>query len=307
MQQALLTATNVKKSYGDFEAVRDVSFDIKKGECFGLLGPNGAGKSTLIGMIYGNHKRTSGSMTVFGRDPDREAREIKRKIGVVTQQNALDEGLTVRENMELYASFVALPKAQRRQRIRELLEFMNIEHKEEASIRTLSGGMARRLVFVRALLANPDFLILDEPTTGLDPAVRHLIWGKVNQLKAEGKTTLLTTHYIHEAEMLCDRLVIMNKGQMITEGTPKALREKYAPGYVAVFEPFTHSAKLREVAQKMNCNINENTSGIYVRALQFEELLEFQKLCGVNALQLRPSNLEDVFLMLTGHELNIND
>ncbi len=307
MQDRLLVATDVKKSYGTFAAVRGVSFEIKKGECFGLLGPNGAGKSTLIGMIYGTHKRDSGSMTVFGLDPDRDAREIKRKLGVVTQQNALDEGLTVRENMELYASFVAVPKEQRRQRIRELLEFMNIEQKEDASIRTLSGGMMRRLVFVRALLANPEFLILDEPTTGLDPAVRHLLWGKVNQLKAEGKTTLLTTHYIHEAEMLCDRLVIMNKGEMITEGTPKALRERYAPGYVAVFEPTAPSAKLHAVAANMNCNITQNTSGIYIRTLQFEDLLTFQKLVGVSALQMRPSNLEDVFLKLTGSELNIND
>ncbi len=307
MRESLVVATDVKKSYDDFEAVRGVSFEIKKGECFGLLGPNGAGKSTLIGMIYGTHKRNSGSMTVFGLDPDTHAREIKRKLGVVTQQNALDDGLTVRENMELYASFVAVPAAQRRQRVRQMLEFMNIEHKEDTPIRTLSGGMARRLVFVRALLANPEFLILDEPTTGLDPAVRQLIWGKVNQLKEEGKTTLLTTHYIHEAEVLCDRLVIMNNGEMITEGTPKGLRERYAPGYVAVFERSTHSAKLHETAQKMKCNINENSSGIFIRTLRFEDLLEFQKVSGISALQMRPSNLEDVFLMLTGNELSIND
>lgn len=297
----IVQAQNVKKVFGTFAAVQDVSFHLEKGECFGLLGPNGAGKSTLINMLYGVIHRTDGELKVFGLDPHRDARAIKHRLGVVTQENALDEGLSVRENMELYAAFVNVPGTQRRTRVNELLEFMNLKHKADDPIRFLSGGMKRRLVFVRALLANPELIILDEPTTGLDPAVRHLLWGKVNQLRDEGKTVLLTTHYMHEAEVLCDRLLIMNRGQVIAEGTPAALRRQHTPGYVAVFEKDAHA--VQHTARARGYQVIEDSSGTYVRAPELTDLLDLQHAAGLVASQLRPSNLEDVFLKLTGQEL----
>jgi len=300
MSEPILRAHGVIKKFGDFTAVNGASFAVHKGECFGLLGPNGAGKSTLINMMYGSSIRTAGELTVFGMDPSRQAREIKRRLGVVTQDNALDEGLTVRENMEIYAAFVGLRPDKRGDRVRELLEYMNLAHKEDGPIRFLSGGMKRRLVFVRALLNSPELVILDEPTTGLDPAVRHLLWGKVNELKAEGKTVLLTTHYMHEAEVLCDRLVIMNKGEVISEGSPTALREQHTPGYVAVFEA---NPELKARAESGKLQTSEDSSGLYVRAPGLETLLRFQEETRSSALLLRPSNLEDVFLKLTGQEL----
>ncbi len=300
---AIVRARDVRKSFGKFEAVAGVTLNVQRGECFGLLGPNGAGKSTLINLIYGAARRNAGELEVFGLDPDRDARGIKKRLGVVTQDNALDEGLTVRENMELYASFVNVPGHERKSRVRALLEFMQLAHKENDNIRFLSGGMKRRLVFVRALLGNPELVILDEPTTGLDPAVRHLLWGKVNQLKSEGKTVLLTTHYMHEAEVLCDRLVIMNKGQVIAEGTPNALREEHTPGYVAAFDKGEGTA-LQDAARGQGFALSEDSSGLYVRAPELAMLLRLQDEQKRNALQLRPSNLEDVFLKLTGQELS---
>lgn len=297
MSDALIVSKDVRKSFGSFEAVRGLSLSIHKGECFGLLGPNGAGKSTFINMIYGVSRRTSGDLSVFGMDPNTQARQIKHRLGVVTQENALDESLNVRENLELYAAFVSVPKEVRAKRIDELLEFMSLAHKANDPIRFLSGGMKRRLVFVRALLNDPELVILDEPTTGLDPAVRHLLWGRVNELKARGKTVLLTTHYMHEAEVLCDRLVIMNQGQLIAEGSPKTLREQHTPGYVAVFE---NGTPLTGVARENGMEVVEDSSGLYVRAPSLEPLLDLQRQHGVHALQLRPSHLEDVFLKLTG-------
>ena len=219
----MIAASGVRKRFGEVEAVAGLDLEVRDGECFGLLGPNGAGKSTFIGMLYGVVRRDAGALTVFGLDPSTNAREIKRGLGVVTQVNALDESLTVRENMLLYAAFVGLPAARRRARVDELLEYMALSAKAEAPIRALSGGMQRRLAFVRALLGEPRLLILDEPTTGLDPAVRHLLWDKVRDLKARGATVLVTTHYMHEAEALCDRVAVMDQGRRIALGSPAQL------------------------------------------------------------------------------------
>ncbi len=298
-----MRASGVRKQFGSFEAVKSLSLNIRRGECFGLLGPNGAGKSTFINMLYGTVMRTAGELTVFGEDPAVNARAIKRRIGVVTQDNALDESLTVVENMLIYAAFVDVPKTERVARVNSLLEFMSLGHKARGPIRFLSGGMKRRLVFVRALLGNPDLVILDEPTTGLDPAVRHLLWGKINQLKSEGKTILLTTHYMHEAEVLCDRLVIMNQGTVIAEGSPEALRQQHTPGYVAVFEKKLGVDSVQQAARSHAYQMIEDSSGVYVRAPQLNQLLQFQDELKMTALQLRPSHLEDVFLKLTGQEL----
>ncbi len=301
--ETLVQAREVQKNFGEFVAVRGVSLEIRKGECFGLLGPNGAGKSTFINMLYGVVARTGGDLSVFGHDPNLNARAVKRRLGVVTQDNALDESLSVRENMLLYAAFVEVPIEERASRVDSLLEFMSLAHKRNDPIRFLSGGMKRRLVFVRALLGNPDLVILDEPTTGLDPAVRHLLWGKINDLRDEGKTILLTTHYMHEAEVLCDRLVIMNQGQVIAEGSPETLRGRHTPGYVAVFAKSKNENTVQRAAEKRNFSLIEDSSGIYIRAPELANLLDLQKEVNIPALQLRPSHLEDVFLKLTGKEL----
>ncbi len=294
----MIKARALKKNFGEFCAVNDLTLEIRQGECFGLLGPNGAGKSTFIGMTYGSVERTAGELSVFGLDPATHARVIKKRMGVVTQENALDESLTVFENMLIYCAFIGVPSQERHKRVTDLLEYMNLAHKKDDRILALSGGMKRRLVFVRALLGNPELLILDEPTTGLDPAVRHLLWGKVKELRQEGTTILLTTHYMHEAEVLCDRLVIMNKGKVAAEGSPAKLITEHTPGHVGIYN-FDSREELKSLAEKKDFIFLEDSSGIYLRASRMEDLLS----TGIPALQLRPANLEDVFLKLTGTEL----
>lgn len=297
----MILAKALVKQFGDFTAVNGIDIEIKKGECFGLLGPNGAGKSTFINMTYGTVKRSQGDLLVFGHDPSTASRQIKKRLGVVTQDNALDESLTVMENMLLYCAFVGVPKAEREKRVLELLEYMNLAHKKEARIQMLSGGMKRRLVFVRALLGKPELLILDEPTTGLDPAVRHLLWGKVKELHQGGTTIVLTTHYMHEAEVLCDRLVIMNQGKVAAGGTPQKMIQEHTPGFVGIFS-LEDKAKLNNIFSRKN-SFDEYSSGIYVRMSSLDELALLTSQHGLMPLQIRPANLEDVFLKLTGQEI----
>jgi lipooligosaccharide transport system ATP-binding protein len=214
----------------------------------------------------------------------------------------LDEELTVVENMRLYARFVGLPRAEAQPRIEALLTQMSLEHKRDAMIKMLSGGMKRRLTFVRALLADPELLILDEPTTGLDPAVRHLLWEKVQAFRQAGKTVLVTTHYMHEAEILCDRIIILNRGTVVGAGAPRELIERETPGYVAIFEPDDEPRLRRSVHPSWQ--VFHQGRQCCVRAPALEDLLELQRRSTVTALQLRPSNLEDVYLKLTGRELD---
>jgi lipooligosaccharide transport system ATP-binding protein len=223
----LIIATNLTKKFGSHLALDNLNLNIQKGECFGLLGPNGAGKSTFITLLYASSLKTSGTLSVFGLNPEKNQREVKKKLGVVTQENALDEALTVFENMMIYANFCGLKSNAAKKRIEDLLEYFSIAQKMDSPIRFLSGGMKRRLVFVRALLPKPELLILDEPTTGLDPAVRQLLWGKVKELNQQGTTILLTTHYMAEAENLCSRIVIMNKGKVLAEGSPQSLISEF--------------------------------------------------------------------------------
>jgi lipooligosaccharide transport system ATP-binding protein len=299
----MIKAKNLFKHFGDFTAVNGIDLSVNKGECFGLLGPNGAGKSTFISMTYGTVLRSSGELKIFGLDPEKNGREIKKRLGVVTQDNALDESLTVYENIMIYAAFVGVPRGERRKRVMDLLSYMNLDHKCDTKIIALSGGMKRRLVFVRALLGRPELLILDEPTTGLDPAVRHLLWGKVKELHQEGTTIILTTHYMHEAEVLCDRLVILNHGKVAAEGSPKGMIEKHTPGYVAIFSP-EEKEKVTALAQVSSLDLIEDSSGIYLRAQSLTDLTRFHTEHNLNPLQIRPSSLEDVFLKLTGKELS---
>ncbi|WP_408095786.1 ABC transporter ATP-binding protein [Peredibacter sp. HCB2-198] len=299
----MINAKSLVKTFGDFTAVNNLDLSIKQGECFGLLGPNGAGKSTFISMTYGTVQRTGGELSVFGYDPRINSREIKKRMGVVTQDNALDESLTVMENMMIYCAFIGVPRHERQKRVLELLDYMNLTHKKDTKILTLSGGMKRRLVFVRALLGRPELLILDEPTTGLDPAVRHLLWGKVKELHQQGTTIVLTTHYMHEAEVLCNRLVIMNHGKVSAEGTPKDMIHQHTPGFVGIFK-LEDRLQLEKLSQQKSFHFNEDASGIYVRAHSLHDLTSLHSDHGLNPLQIRPSNLEDVFLKLTGQELS---
>lgn len=298
----VITARGITKRFGDFAALRNLDLEVEIGQCVGLLGPNGAGKSTFIGCLYGAVARSGGDLRVFGLDPERDARAIKGRIGVVPQENALDEGLTVLENMRLYARFTGLRPKPALERIDVLLSQMSLEQKRDAAIRSLSGGMKRRLTFVRALLADPDLLILDEPTTGLDPAVRHLLWEKVLHYRKAGKTVLLTTHYMHEAELLCDRVIILNRGEVIATGAPQDLIADFAPGFVGHFSVEQEKALRSHVPAEWP--IFRQGDQTCVRAPRLEDLTALQKIANAPALQLRPANLEDVYLKLTGHGLS---
>jgi lipooligosaccharide transport system ATP-binding protein len=293
-------ARGVAKRFGDFVALEALSLEVRSGQCIGLLGPNGAGKSTFIGCLYGAVERTGGDLRVFGLDPSQDAQRIKQRIGVVPQENALDEELTVLENMRLYARFQNVRDPVRR--IEDLLEHMSLSHKRDAQIRSLSGGMKRRLTFVRALLSDPELLILDEPTTGLDPTVRHLIWNKVLSYRQEGKTVLVTTHYMHEAELLCDRVIILNHGVAVAAGSPKDLIARETPGFVGIFQ----ADQERDLKQHLDAEWQTffQARQYCVRAPQIQDLIDLQSASGVMAIQMRPANLEDVYLKLTGEELS---
>ncbi|MBV9874461.1 MAG: ABC transporter ATP-binding protein [Verrucomicrobia bacterium] len=301
----IIEARGVSKRFDDVVALHGCDLEVQEGECLGLLGPNGAGKSTFIGCLYGVVERTGGELSVFGFDPAKNARAIKARIGIVPQENALDEALTVFENMQLYARFVGVPRQTAAQRIDELLTHMALEHKRDATIKSLSGGMKRRLAFVRALLVDPELLILDEPTTGLDPTVRHLIWERVIGYRDEGKTVLVTTHYMHEAEVLCNRIVILDNGRVISMGSPRELIDEYAPGFVGYF-PLETERRLRAHLAS-DWTTFEQGRQFCIRTPNFEDLTELQQVTGITAVQLRPASLEDVYLKLTGHGLDENE
>ena len=298
----VIESRGVRKNFGDTEALRDATLAVSPGECVGLLGPNGAGKSTFIGILYGAVRRTGGELSVFGMDPATQSRDIKRRLGVVPQENALDEGLTVEENMLLFARFVGLPIAKRATRVAELLKYMSLEHKAGAPIHALSGGMKRRLAFVRALLVDPEMLILDEPTTGLDPAVRHVLWQKVGDLRRQGKTILVSTHYMHEAEALCDRVIILNHGNITAAGSPKELIREHTPGFVAIFS--TGPEVYAKLSAQAGLVVDNRGDVALVRAPTLDDLVRLQRELGIEAQQLRPANLEDVFLKITGEGLD---
>lgn len=223
----IIEAKNLIKKYGDLVAVDGVSFEVTRGECFGFLGPNGAGKTTTMRMLFGFSPLTSGSLTVFGLAVDQKIREIKRRIGIAPQEMSLDPDLRVMQNLLIYARYFDIPEEVACQRSEELLHFFKLEDKRNEPIDRLSGGMKRRLLVARALINQPELLILDEPTTGLDPQSRHLMWDRLRQLRSEGVTTVLTTHYMEEAAELCDRIIVMDFGRVIEEGRPRDLIQKH--------------------------------------------------------------------------------
>jgi lipooligosaccharide transport system ATP-binding protein len=227
-QTALIHARDLTKRFDAIVAVDGIDFDVQRGEAFGFLGPNGAGKSSTMRMIGCVSPRTGGTLRILGMDPDADGPRIRARLGVVPQQDTLDFELTVRENVIIYGRYFGLPRKALRSRADELLEFVQLDERADSKVEPLSGGMKRRLTIARSLVNDPDLLLLDEPTTGLDPQARHLVWDRLFRLKQRGATLVLTTHYMDEAEQLCDRLVVMDKGKIVAEGSPLELIRRYS-------------------------------------------------------------------------------
>ncbi len=306
MSEALISARGLTKRYGDFTAVDAIDFDVAKGESFGLLGPNGAGKSTTMRIIAATSQRTSGTITILGRDPEEHGPQIRAHLGVVPQQDNLDTELTVTENLFIYGRYFGLSKKFIRTKIEELLEFAQLEEKRDVKVDALSGGMKRRLTIARALVSEPDILMLDEPTTGLDPQARHILWDRLFRLKELGVTLVITTHFMDEAEQLCDRLVVMDKGKIMAGGSPLELIKAYSTK--EVLEVRFGSDRNKEIAptlRAMCSRMEELPDRILMYVEDGEALLEEilnKKLHPTTSL-VRRSSLEDVFLRLTGRTL----
>ncbi len=307
-RSSTLVAKGLKKSYGDFEAVKGLDFEVFPGECFGFLGPNGAGKTTTMRMIYGASIPTGGRLQVVGLDVRGNERAIKRRIGVVPQENNLDDDLRVRENLLVYGRYFDMPKKAALRRADELLDFVQLTEKADSDVSELSGGMKRRLLIARALINDPDLVVLDEPTTGLDPQARHLVWDKMRDLVREGKTLILTTHYMEEAARLCNRLVIMEDGKIVVGGVPDELVEQHVSPQVLEFRSDLQSLKeLRPILLETADNVEEGATGEALLAFtrDSDAVLERVRESGVTVENTvyRQSGLEDVFLKLTGRSL----
>ena len=308
MSEVVITVRNLNKSFGKIRAVRDLEFSVEPGVCFGFLGPNGAGKTTVMKMLYGKCLRDDNhdsEVNIFGYDPITNELAIKYLSGVVQQEDNLDDELNVIQNLMIYSKFYNIPVDSARERIEYLLGFLELSEKSESKIKELSGGMKRRLVVARALLNRPKLLILDEPTTGLDPQVRHLIWDKIRQLKRQETTVLLTTHYMEEAFQLCDNLLIMHKGRKIMEGMPQQLLKENIEKYV--LEVFNEEDALEGNDGILQKTIRvDHTPG--VTRYHSDDMDELKKLATSSIKAgnylIRQTNLEDVFLRATGRQLN---
>ena len=305
-QESTLVARGLNKSYANFESVKGVDFEVYRGECFGFLGPNGAGKTTTMKMIYGATIPTGGELRVAGLDVRRHEREVKRRIGVVPQENNLDEDLKVKENLLVYGRYFDLPRKLVRQRAEELLEFVQLSERVGAKVEHLSGGMKRRLLIARALINDPDLVVLDEPTTGLDPQARHLVWDKLRELTSKGKTLILTTHYMDEAAQLCDRVCIMEGGRFIAEGAPRSLIEKHvSPEVLELRAEPDALEKLVPLVEGISDGTDRLGGALLVHTSDSDAVTRRIKESGVaveNTLH-RWATLEDVFLKLTGRSL----
>jgi lipooligosaccharide transport system ATP-binding protein len=306
MIQSLIHARGLTKKFGDFTAVNGIDFDVVKGESFGLLGPNGAGKSTAMRMIGATSQRTSGELTILGKDPEKFGPQIRAHLGVVPQQDNLDTHLTVTENLYIYGRYFGLSRKFVKGKIEELLAFAQLEEKRNSKVESLSGGMKRRLTIARALVSEPEILMLDEPTTGLDPQARHILWDRLFRLKEDGVTLLITTHFMDEAEQLCDRLVVMDKGSIMAEGSPAQLIKDYSTKEVLEvrFGSERNSQMANDLSQLCE-RIEELPDRILMYTEDGEELLErvYKKNFHPKTSLVRRSSLEDVFLRLTGRTL----
>jgi lipooligosaccharide transport system ATP-binding protein len=301
--EVLIEARNLTKKFGDLMAVDNIAFQVFKGECFGFLGPNGAGKTTTMKMINCVLPLTAGTLTVAGMDVTSKAREIKTMIGVAPQEDNLDPDFTVLHNLVVYARYFDIPKSVAQKRAEDLLKFVQLEEKRNVLIDQLSAGMKRRLILARALINEPQILILDEPTTGLDPQARHLIWDKARSLQRQGVTIVLTTHYMEEATQLCDRLLIMDSGKIIEEGTPVDLIKKHVGEEVLEVGYDEKVLKfLKEAFPDAHLDVVGDRIQVFTnkpRGVFSEILSKFS----FKAAMIRDANLEDVFLKLTGRRL----
>jgi lipooligosaccharide transport system ATP-binding protein len=300
----IITARDLTKKYGDLTAVKGISFDIQEGECFGFLGPNGAGKTTTVKMIHCVSPMTSGTLLVDGMPANIDNRRIKALCGVIPQEINLDIDLTVRENLMVFARFFDIPRAEAKARIAELLKFVELEAKRDSKIDQLSTGMKRRLLVARALLNKPRFIIADEPTTGLDPQARHLIWQRLRQLKAEGSTLILTTQYMEEAQQLCDRIVVMFDGRILKEGLPSRLiEEEIGREVVEIRAPSADDERLIAELGGASCGHERVGDTLFFYCKDGRDIV--RKLAGLDLPNTvhRPATLEDVFLKLTGRSL----
>lgn len=306
MQEPVISAREIVKCYGDRRAVDAISFHVMEGECYGLLGPNGAGKTTVLRALYGYTPLTSGSITVLGMDIAAHHRRIKRFMGVVPQEDNLDPDLTVFENLIVYGRYFNLTGREARSRASELLEFFHLTDRRLSRIRHLSAGMKRRLILARALLNQPRIVILDEPTTGLDPQARHMIWQRLRLLKREGTTLFLTTHYMEEASQLCDRLAVLDCGKVLAEGEPATLvRELVGDEVVEVRTPEGVTGGLLKDLASHNVPFERAGDTLYLFPADGRETVERLLECHVEQrrLLLRPATVEDLFLKLTGRGL----
>lgn len=297
----IIQAEGLVKRYSELIAVDGVSFYVEEGEMFGFLGPNGAGKTTTMKMIQCVSPKTSGKLEVFGMDASAHQREIKKYMGVVPQENNLDPDFTVYENLRNYSRYFDIPPIEADKRIEELLNFVQLRDKKDSMPESLSGGMKRRLVLARALLNNPRLIILDEPTVGLDPQARHLIWDKLRFLKKSGVTIVLTTHYLDEAEKLCDRLVVMDYGKIIVEGEPgQIIKDQIGSGVVEV----DNHPEIVECLQKSGSSYEVMGDIIVIYTNDQTHITDQLSMeCSLDKMITRKATLEDVFLKLTGRKL----
>ena len=305
MGDGLVQARGLRKSFGGFEAVRGVDVDVAPGEIFGFLGPNGAGKSSTMRMIACVSPRSGGELSVLGMDPDVDGPRIRARIGVVPQLDNLDTELTVRENLEIYGRYFGLSRAHVRRKAVELLELAQLGDRGDTAVESLSGGMKRRLTIARSLVNDPELLLLDEPTTGLDPQARHLLWDRLYRLKGEGVTQIVTTHYMDEAEQLCDRLVVMDAGVIVAEGSPGELIARYSTREVLELRFPPGTAAPVETVEQLADRVEVLPDRLLLYTSHGDHLqaeLARRGLTPLSAL-VRRSSLEDVFLRLTGRSL----
>ena len=306
MIEPVVLARELRKSYGEFEAVRGIDFEVSPGTSFGLLGPNGAGKSTTMRMISGVSRRSSGELRILGMDPDTQGPRIRAHLGVVPQGDTLDPQLTVRENLIFHGRYFGLPKPWLASKAAELLDFAQLVDKRDSRVDDLSGGMKRRLTIARALISDPQMVLLDEPTTGLDPQARHILWDRLFQLKVTGTTLLLTTHHRDEAEQLCDRLIVVDHGQIVAEGSPADLVREHAGREVVELRfGSSRNAAAAQTITGIGERIEVLPDRVLIYAEDGEAALHAVTGLGLEAISslVRRCSLEDVFLRLTGRSL----
>ena len=305
-ESALITAEGLTKRFGDLVAVDGIDFEVRPGEVFGFLGPNGAGKTSTMRMIGCTSPRTDGSLIVMGMDPATHAAEIKTRLGVVPQIDNLDIELTVRENLEMYARYFDVPVDVARPRIDELLDFVQLREREGHKVEPLSGGMKRRLTIARGLVNDPDLMLLDEPTTGLDPQARHLVWDRLYRLKQRGVTLVVTTHYMDEAEQLCDRLVVMDKAKIVAQGSPRELIARFSTREVVELRLSDDARdRLKDSADGLADRVEWLPDRVLLYAEVGEATLTQVTEAGIHpeSALVRRASLEDVFLTITGRSL----